>query len=447
MGVTEALTKFLLQTGYDDFPQEVTERAKVMAIDLVAGALAGCRTHVSRIYADYVRDMGARAEAVVIGSDLKTNAQYASYLNGIFNHSTELEAVSQRTAPNPLAVVATALSVGDAYGLSGKRVLEGLILGFEIQGRVGGPSLKGVSKKGRISIFNHLGAAAAASKMMGLDLAQTRNAIGTAAVQAGGLITTVGTMAHVMELAYGSRDGIEAALLAKAGFTSHPDILETPQGFCEALIEEGGYDLEAMTRDLGGSYQIVDPGISLKKYPCCYRSHRALDAYYDLLQEHRLGPADVDRIVVDMNLYDSYLMKFPEPRTGEEAKFSFPHIFGAALLKGKVWIDSFSDEAVIDASYAQARRRVDQVVHPDWPTTRAEARIPVTIRLKDGRMLTKENPTPREPTLDELLARFREAADGVLTRERTERSIEQLLALERVEDFSPVMALLGTGRG
>lgn len=443
MGVTESLTRFLLQTGYADFPPAVVERAKVMAIDLVAGALAGCRTHVSTIFADYVREMGARPEAVVIGSTLRTNAQYASYLNGIFNHSTELEAVSQRTAPNPLAVVATALSVGDANRLSGRRVLEGLILGFEIQGRVGGPSLKGVSKKGRISIFNHLGTAAAASKMLGLGLDQTRMAIGTAAVQAGGLITTVGTMAHVMELAYGARDGIEAAVLAKNGFTSHPDILETPQGFCEALIEEGGYDLEAMTRGLGESYQIVDPGISLKKYPCCYRSHRALDAYYDLLQAHRIGPADVDRIVVDMNLYDSYLMKFPEPRTGEEAKFSFPHIFGTALLKGKVWIDSFSDEAVADPRYAQARRRVEQVVHPDWPTTRAEARIPVTLKLKDGRMLTQENPTPREPTLAELLARYREAADGVLTRERTERSIERLLALEQVDDFSQVMALLG----
>ena len=444
MGVTESLTKFLLTTGYDDFPPEVVHRAKVMAIDLIAGALAGCRTHVSTIFTDYVRNVGARPEAVVIGNSLKTNAQYASYLNGIFNHSTELEAVSQRTAPNPLAVVATALSVGDANRLPGKCVLEGLILGFEIQGRVGGPSLKGVSKKGRISIFNHLGTAAAASKMMTLDLVQTRNAIGTAAVQAGGLITTVGTMAHVMELAYGARDGIEAALLAKNGFTSHPAILETPQGFCDALIEEGGYDFEAMTRDLGKSYQIVDPGISLKKYPCCYRSHRALDAYYDLLDEHRLGPADVEKIVVDMNLYDSYLMKFPEPRTGEEAKFSFPHIFGTALLKGKVWIDSFSDEAVADAAYAQARRRVDQVVHPDWPTTRAEARIPVTLKLKDGRSLTKENATPREPTLDEVLVRYREAADGLLARDCVERSIERLLALEQVDDFSQVMALLAT---
>ncbi|MEK7876739.1 MAG: MmgE/PrpD family protein, partial [Pseudomonadota bacterium] len=103
MGVTETLTRFLLQTTYEDFPREVVDRARELAIDFVGGALAGCQTHVSNIFTDYVKEMAAKPEAVIIGRNFKTTAQYASYLNGIFNHSTELESVSQRTAPNPLA--------------------------------------------------------------------------------------------------------------------------------------------------------------------------------------------------------------------------------------------------------------------------------------------------------------------------------------------------------
>lgn len=442
MGVTETLTRFLLQTAYEDFPREAVDRAKDLAIDFVGGALAGCRTHVSNICTDYVKEMAAKSEAVIIGKNFKTTAHYASYLNGIFNHSTELESVSQRTSPNPLAVIATSLSVGDKMRLPGKKVLEGLILGFEIQGRVGGPSLKGVSKKGRISIFNHLGTASAASKMMGLDLEQSRMAIGTAAFQAGGLITTVGTMAHVLELAFGSRDGIEAAELARKGFTSHPNIIETPQGFCDALIEEGGYDLNAMTRDLGKTFQIVNPGISIKKYPCCYRAHRGLDAFYDMVDEHHISFGDIEKVIVDMNLYDSYLMKFPEPKTGEEARFSFRHIFGAALLKGKVWIDSFSDEAASDRRYVEARSRVEEVVHREWPSGRVDARIPITIKLKDGRTFSKENASPREPTLNQLLDRYREAAEGVLTPEQTKRSMELLLDMDKSRDVSEIMGLL-----
>lgn len=442
MKVTETLMKFLVQTNYEDFPREVVDRAKLLAIDFVGGALAGCKTHVSNICAEYVKDMAARPEAVIIGRNFRTTAQYASYLNGIFNHSTELESVSQRTSPNPLAVIATSLSLGDKLRLPGRKVLEGLILGYEIQGKVGGPSLKGISKKGRLSIFNHLGTASTASKMMGLNLEQSRMAIGAAAFQAGGLVTSVGTMAHVLELAYGSRDGIEAAELARKGFTSHPDIIEAPQGFCEALIEEGGYDLNEMIRDLGKSFQIVNPGISIKKYPCCYRSHRALDAYYDMVDEHRISPGDIEKVVVDMNLYDSYLMKFPEPKTGEEAKFSFGHIFGAALLKGKVWIDSFSDEAAVDRSYVEARGRVEEVVHRDWPPGRVDARVPVTIRLKDGRTFSKENATPREPTMKQLLDRYREAAEGILPAAQTERSIDLLQDMDNSSDFSEIMGLL-----
>lgn len=443
MGATEELVKFLLITHFEDFPTGVVQRGKELLIDFIGGALGGSRTRVGEIFTEYVKEKDGLAEAGVIGKNLKTTAAYASYLNGVFNHSTELESVSQHTAPNPLAAIAAALALGEKMGLSGRKTLEGFILGFEIQGRVGGPSLAGVSKKGRISVFNHLGAAAAGSKLLKLDAARTRMALGIAAFQAGGLIANVGTMAHVLELAVAARDGIEAAELAMKGMTSHPDIIETPQGFCDALIGEGGYDLEKMTRDLGKAFQIVDPGISIKKYPCCYRSHRALDALFDLMTEYHLSYDDIERVTVDLNLYDSYLMKFPNPETGEEAKFSYPHILGAAILKGKVWLDSFTDESTSDEKYREAREKVDVVIHQEWPPGRVDARTPVTIRLKDGREFSKEIHSPREPDLAQLLDRYREAANGLLNRDQTEKSIDLLLTLEKVKDVSEIMSLLG----
>lgn len=442
MGVTKELVDFLLETQFEEFPTEVVNRSMELIIDFIGGALGGSQTRVGDILTEHVKEKGTKPEAGVIGKNLRTTAAYASYLNGVFNHATELESVSQRTSPNPLAVIAVSLAIGEKMALSGKEVLEGLILGFEIQGRVGGSSLAGVSKKGRISIFNHLGAAAAASKLMKLDLHQARMALGIVAFQAGGLIANVGTMAHVLELAVAGRDGIEAAELARQGVTSHPEIIETPQGFCDALIEEGGYDLKRMTKDIGKTFQIFDPGISIKKYPCCYRSHRALDAFFDLVAEHHLSYHDIDKVTVDLNLYDSYLMKFPNPETGEEAKFSYPHILGAAILKGKVWLDSFTDESAKDDRYQEARKKIEVVVHSEWPSGRVDARTPVTVKLKDGRVFSKEVQTPREPSLDELLNRYREAASGILKRDQTEKSIDLILKMEKVKDVSEIMNLL-----
>jgi 2-methylcitrate dehydratase PrpD len=266
-------------------------------------------------------------------------------------------------------------------------------------------------------------------------------ALGIAAFQAGGLIANVGTMAHVLELAVAARDGIEAAELAKKGLTSHPDIIETPQGFCDALIEEGGYDIGKMTRDLGKTFQIVNPGISIKKYPCCYRSHRALDALFNITTEHHISYNDIDRVVVDLNLYDSYLMKFPDPQNGEEAKFSYPHILGSAVMKGRVWLDSFTDASAVDHRYREARKKVDVVIHHEWPPGRVDARTPVTIKLKDGRTFSKEINSPREPTLDQLLDRYREAAGSLLTMDQAEKSIDLLLNMEKVKDVSEIMNL------
>ena len=442
MGVTKELANFLIETHYEDFTTEVVHRAKELIIDFIGGALGGSNSAVGEILTEYVQEKTARPEAGVLGKNFKTTAAYAAYINGTFNHATELEAVSQRTSPNPLAAIAVSMSVGEKIGLSGKEVLEGFILGFELQGRIGGASLAGVSSKGRISIFNHLGAVGAASKLMKLDLHQTRMAMGVAAFQAGGLITNVGTMGHVLELPVSGRDGIEAAELAGKGITSHPDIIETPKGFCDALIEEGGYDLREMTKDLGKTFQIVNPGISIKKYPCCYRSHRALDAFFDIIDEHDIPYDEIEKVIVELNLYDSYLMKFPDPKTGEEAKFSYPHILATALLKGTVWVDSFTEQSVSDPQYLQAREKVEAIVHNEWPPGRVDARTPVTIKLKDGRVFSKEIDSPREPTADQLLDRYRQAADGILTSEQTQKSIDFLLNMENVGDVSEVLNLL-----
>lgn len=442
MGLTRELADFTVRTGYEDFPAPVVMRAKELMIDYVGGVLSGCRTALARTFCRYVGEIQARPEATVLGSDLKTTAAYAAYLNGAFNHVTELESVSQKTSPNPLAALAVSLSLGEKLKRSGRSVLESFILGFELQGRVGGACLQGVSGKGRISIFNHLGAVTAAAKLLNLDVDRTRMALGLAAFQAGGLITNVGSSAHVLELAVAGRDGIESAELADRGLTAQADILETPQGFLDALVESNGCRRENMTRELGRTYQIVDPGITIKKYPCCYRSHRALEAFFDLQSEYGFGYEEVERVIVEMNLYDSYLMKFPQPKDGEEAKFSFPHIMAAAVLNGRVAVDAFSDESIAAPEYRRARDKIEIIVHDDWPPGRVDARTPVKVILMDGRVWQREVQTAREPTEAQLLARFREGGVAAIGSKRTEEALRLLRDLENLDDISALTAVL-----
>lgn len=442
MGITEELTGFAVETQFGDFSPDLVDRAKVLIFDFVGGAVAGINTKAGLLVSEYVKEMSAKPEAGVIGKNFKTTAGYAAYLNGVFNHATEIESVSQLTTPNILPVISASLSVGEKVNASGKKVLEGVILGFEVQGRVGGAALASTSKRGRISVFNHLGTSVAAAKIMSHDRRELRMALGIAAFQGSGLIATVGTTAHVLELPVSCRDGIEAAELAKKGATSHEDIIETPQGFLDAVVGQGGYDLKKMTEGLGRKYQIIDPGLSMKKYPCCNRAQRTLDGLLDILAEHNIGYDEIEKVIVDINTYDSYLMKYPDPKTEDEAKFSLPYALGVGILKGKVWMDSFTDEAVRDSKIREARNRIEVVIHSDWPVGRAESRNPVIVKLRDGRIYSKEVAIAREPTMEELLDRYRMAAGEVMGSLQIEKSVDLLLNFENLKNVSELMNIL-----
>lgn len=148
-----------------------------------------------------------------------------------------------------------------------------------------------------------------------------------------------------------------------------------------------------------------------------------------------------------LNFYDSYLMKFPNPVTGEEAKFSYPHILGRAIVKGRVWLDTFADETVVNHKYKEARKKIDAIVHPEWPPRRVDALTPVTIKLKNGGVFSKEIQTSRQPDRDQLLNTYREATDGVLMRNQTEKFNDLLLRMDKLKDVSKVMDLLILEKG
>jgi 2-methylcitrate dehydratase PrpD len=437
MGATEEIAKLVVMTSFKDIPEETIERTKEVVMDFIGAAFAGANTTVGQLTTKYVREMCTRPEAGVIAGGFKAIASYASFTNATLNHSAELEAVALQTAPNIHVIIAPCLALGQKYALSGREVLEGIIIGFELQGRVSLPLLEAASKRGGRTLgFGHLGSAAAASKMLKLDIDQTRDALGIAANHAGMLILHAGTMAHFLVKA--AFDGVEAAELAKMGLTAHRDVLEAPQGFCSAYVGLGPaeYNAEAMTRDFGNPFLISSPGISIKKYPCCYRSHRALDALFDLVKEKHISYQDVESLEVDINQYDSFLLKYTDPKDGNEARFSLQHILGAALVGGEVWLDAFTDEAVASEKFREARKKIRVKLHPEWPAGRIGAHIPITVKLKNGTAYRREVLSPKELTRDSLLSRYRKLAKPFLSPQQIEQSVDLMLNLDKVDNVT-----------
>ena len=443
MGVTEKLADFVVGRSFADLPKEAVGRAKELILDAVGTAILGSGTPVSKIIANYSKETGCAPEATVVGGGFKTSVTWASLNNATSSHSTELEADSIKGGPVPLHTIFASLAVGEKFGLSGQAVLEGFILGFELQGRIY-DATPGMSKRGFLgaNVCGCLGAAAVAAKMLKLDAHQIRTALGIAASQAGSIRQQVGTLTHFIEFGIYSRNGVESALLAKAGITALTDVIENPLGLCHLFAGEGNYDLEEMTKGIGDPFQIVSPGVHIKKYPCCFRTHRAVDVVLELMSEYNSSYEDVAAVEVDVNQYDFSILRYPEPKSGEEARFSMPHCVGAALLEGKVEPKTFTDECVAAPKFMEARSKVKVILHPEWPPERGSSHTPVTIRLRDGRAYSREFDEPRNLAGDELTARYRTCAESVLGREEIERSIALIVDLEHVKKAGELMSLV-----
>jgi 2-methylcitrate dehydratase PrpD len=236
-------------------------------------------------------------------------------------------------------------------------------------------------------------------------------------------------------------------LLAQRNYFADPDGIDGDYGFFSAFHGEGNYDLGKVGDKLGSHWSIVDPGLTVKRYPCCGGNLRALDAARGLIEENGIKFDDVAKLEVDVHPDLLNTVRFHKPTQGFRGKFSLDYVLAAMLLDARVDLDSFSDAYCNSAGMRASLAKVEIHTHPEWgDDPAARRRSPVTITLKDGRKVTKTvdkvRGSPGNPmTRDELLAKYHGCAARVLSAERLERSI---MALENLEKLATAAELMDT---
>jgi 2-methylcitrate dehydratase PrpD len=251
---------------------------------------------------------------------------------------------------------------------------------------------------------------------------------------------------HYLQLGVPAFSAVEAAEYAANGVTANSAILEAPQGFCDQFAGQGAADFSRMTRDLTGASAILPPGTAIKKYPCCYLAHGSIDATLKLVREQNIPYEDIEAVEVEVNKATQSMMKYSQPTNGHEARFSFEHVLGVAILDRDVWLPSLTNSSVPIQRYREARAKVKVIFHPEWPAgLDAAFRTPVTIRLRNGKAYSPEVSRPIEPSKEEVIRTYRELAEPILKKDEIDRSIDTILTLEKLEDISQLMNILRAG--
>jgi 2-methylcitrate dehydratase PrpD len=459
MGLTQSIARFVHDATLSECPPEATEKAKKVIADTFAAMLAGAGSEVAPPIMRYVEMSGDTGKSPIWGTRRTATPEVATLVNGTFGHALDFDDVLSMMPAHPSAVILPAVCAeARSRPLSGRALIEAQVIGIEIGGKIGlgittGHYHRGFHGTGTLGIFC---ATAALAKRYRLDVATTCGAFGIAASMASGLRRNFGTMTKPLHTGWAARSALAAVKLAASGYTAAPDIMEAKSGFFAAFgVAES--DPEVTARGLGKPWVIVDPGIALKKYACCYACHRGMDGVLALRRKHDFTAEDIVRLECRMPPGGMQVLTYPDPKTGLEGKFSLEYCLAAGALDGKYTLGSFTDEAVRRPAIRDLLQRViaHEVAHcrgddPEFEKrssgSRGFAEVEVELRSGARDVIRIDRPPghpSRELTWDDLHAKFTDcAAQAGLAPGRALQAFDLLRRLEQVDDVNAVLELL-----
>ena len=424
-------------------PAEARAAAARAVLDTIGVTLAGACEPAAQSVQRVVADDGP-GPCRVIGTSIVTSAGNAALANGTAAHAHDFDDMCFVSLAHPSApLVACALAAAELVQASGRALLDAYVIGFEIEARFGRAMNPRHYQKGWhcTSTIGTLGAAAAASRLLGLDATATRHAVDIAASEASGLKDNFGSMVKPLHAGLAARNGVLAAQLARAGLTANANAIRGSQGFLAAMDSETAPDdLDRYLGDLGERWEILDTGITVKLYPSCAATHPTLDTLLDLKRREAFTAEDVRAVEIGVDAVTPTVLIHDRPADGLQAKFSMPFCAAAAIVDGRVGIETFDDRRIRDQEIVAAQSRVSMCVDSTLdggasPLTQAR----VTVRLNDGRVLTAAangaRGYPQRPASDdELAAKFLSCAGRALPQARAERALALVRAIESSHD-------------
>lgn len=444
MSATRELVEFVVNTDLEEIPLDAILMAKRCLLDCVGVTLAGSLDPLRLMLQAYLDKVGGITEATIFGTNKKTTRSNAALVNGALAHVLDFDDTSYSTGGHPTAPVMAALfSVGEAGKISGEKILEAFILGFEAQCKLGAAMNPSFFDMGwhPMGPLGRVGSVIGVGKLLGFDEEKMENALGLACVTASGIFC-VGTHAKAMNSGLAAEGGVRSAQFTDYGLTGPRGILEKEGGFCNMFSRS--YDLSKITRNLGRPYDLINPGVAFKQYPSCTATHAAIDAILEIRNENDVSLDEVSSIECRVGPWIPKLLVHPIPNTGLQSKFSMPYCLSLAFIHGVVKLEDFHDEALSDKSVMELVRKVTVV--PDEELGRegyVEGAI-VTVKDTSGkrfeRRVNRAKGNPENPLSDnELYQKFFMCATNCLKPVTADKLSYHIQNLEKVSNIGELI--------
>jgi 2-methylcitrate dehydratase PrpD len=456
-GLTREVAEFIVKTKWKDLPASTLALGKKSFLDGIGLALSGSVAESGHLTQAYLKSLGSKGPATVIGTRMKVSPRFAAFANGVGVHAddfddTQLAVAKDRvygllTHPTAPALPA-ALAIGEALGASGKDVMLAYQIGVEVECKIAEAINPRHYQHGfhATATCGTFAAAAAAARLLKLTVEQTMRALSIAGSQSAGLRENFGTMMKPFHAGRSSESGVVAADFAAMGWTATDKILEAPRGFFRAA--GGGFDPAAIVGKLGKPWTFDEPGISIKPHPSGSLTHPGMTEMLRLIRQHGIKAADVAKVDVGTNHNMPNALIHHQPKNELQAKFSMPFCIAILLIEGKAGLPQFTDEVVLRKDVQSYLSRINFHVHPEAEAAGYDKMTTIIdIHMKDGRTISGRadfgKGSPVNPmTYEEVAEKFHGCCDfAKWPKKKAEALVAAVAAIEKVPAIGEVTKL------
>jgi 2-methylcitrate dehydratase len=397
-------------------------------------------------------------------SGFKTNPVDAAFMNSHMVRAMDYNDIYWKADPcHPSDIICGPLALVEMKGLSGKDLILGTIIAYEIEMRLCEAGIPGVREYGwHHATLTCFAAPLAAGRMLNLTVDQMVNAIGISAVRSFSPgASTAGKLTNMKNTVdpWATRMGVESALLAARGFSGPEHMIDGKEGLYAVFGhvdykgEKAKFDSSKLTDKLPKSkddhYRIIDCG--MKSFPIEALSHAPLTAMLKAVKENNIKAKDVREIKVEVIARAADILGDPHkyrPDSKETADHSLPYSLAVGLVDGMVTPLQFKEERVRDKSLIPIMDMVKVVANDEFEKLFPKFQpSQVTITTADGKKYTKRvdvpKGDPRDPmTEEEIGVKFTALGRDVVGEARCKELGQVIMKMDQERSVQRLMRMM-----
>lgn len=434
---TTTLTDYLNSSAFEDLPSEVVHEAKRSILDTFGCMVAGLDTPLGDSLGRLAARFADQSGSLLLGRSGRVLPLYAAMAHGFTANAHDADDGHRGSRLHAGGVIIpAALALAEADRLSGRKLVEAVVVGFELGHRVGLASTVREEYYGSAH-GGAFGAAAAAARLLNLEPEGVINALGMCEMHAPSCLLMGWVDARRVPMVkegmgWGAASGLMAAWLAAEGVTGTQTVFT-------------GLEDVADLDGLGRNHQI------LKRYykpgPGCRWSHSPLQALQGLMAEHDLTPETVASITV--RTFDKATsLDLIQPPTMEDAQYSIPFVLGATLAEGRFGPAQMTPDKLRDPAILAQAAKVSLVEAPEFNELYPGLlRCEVEVTAADGRVLSARSGRVKgdvdHPLSDEELTdKFIWMTENRLAADTAGKVADLIWSLDEATDVGKLMAEL-----